>query len=63
MTYTEHTLVQQTTANYLEQQLGWTSVLAYNHEDFGPNSLLGRVTNREKFTATSNPVSWIIRNV
>ena len=23
MTYTEDTLVQQTTANYLEQQLGW----------------------------------------
>jgi type I restriction enzyme R subunit len=45
--YTEDTLVQQTTANYLEQQLGWQSVLAYNHEDFGPNSLLGRASDRE----------------
>ena len=29
MAYTENTLVQQTTANYLEQQLGWQSVLAW----------------------------------
>lgn len=47
MPYTEDTLVQQTTANYLEQQLGWRSVLAYNHEDFGPSSLLGRASDRE----------------
>ena len=40
--YTEDTLVQQTTADYLEQQLGWESVYAYNSEDFGPQSLLGR---------------------
>ena len=40
--YTEDTLVHQTTAEYLEQQLGWESVYAYNNEDFGPNSLLGR---------------------
>ena len=47
MNYTEDTLVQQTTANYLEQELGWTSVLAWNNEDFGPNSLLGRASDRE----------------
>ena len=45
--YTEDTLVQQTTAEYLEQQLGWQSVYAYNHEDFGPDSLLGRSSDRE----------------
>jgi len=45
--YTEDTLVQQTTANYLEQQLGWESVFAYNNEDFGPDSLLGRTSDRE----------------
>jgi hypothetical protein len=28
--YTEDTLVQQTTAEYLEQQLGWLSVYAHN---------------------------------
>ena len=33
MNYTEDTLVQQTTADYLEQQLGWKSVYAYNHAE------------------------------
>ena len=45
--YTEDTLVQQTTADYLERQLGWESVYAHNHEDFGPQSLLGRASDRE----------------
>ena len=38
--YTEDTLVQQTTANYLEQQLSWRLVSACNQEGFSPNSLL-----------------------
>ena len=45
--YTEDTLVQQTTAEYLERELGWQSVYAYNTEDFGPDSLLGRASDRE----------------
>ena len=45
--YTEETLVQQTTAEYLEQTLGWRSVYAHNTEDFGPDSLLGRASDRE----------------
>ena len=45
--YTEDTLVQHTTADYLEQQLGWESVYAHNHEDFGPDSLLGRASDRD----------------
>ncbi|MCY3729501.1 MAG: hypothetical protein OXF97_10970 [Nitrospira sp.] len=44
--YTEDTLVQQTTAEYLERQLGWESVYAYNHEDFGPASLSGCFNDR-----------------
>jgi type I restriction enzyme R subunit len=47
MVYTEDTLVQQTTADYLEQQLGWRSVYADNQETFGPDSLLGRGSDRE----------------
>jgi len=47
MPYTEDTLVQQTTAEYLERRLGWDSVYAYNNEDFGPDSLLGRKDERE----------------
>jgi type I restriction enzyme R subunit len=34
--YTEDTLVQQTTAEYLEHELGWESVYAYKNEDFWP---------------------------
>ena len=37
--YTEDTLVQQTTAEYLEHQLGRESFYAYNNEDFRPDSL------------------------
>jgi hypothetical protein len=37
--YTKDTLVQQTTAKYLEYQLDWESVYTYNNEDFGPGSL------------------------
>lgn len=46
-TLTEDTLVQLTTADYLERQLGWESVYAHNSEDFGPESLLGRGSERE----------------
>ena len=45
--YTEDTLVQQIAADYLERQLGWESVYAYNREDFGPESLLGRASDRD----------------
>ncbi len=45
--YTEDALVQQTTASYLEHQLGWESVYAHNREDFGPDSLLGRTSDGE----------------
>ncbi len=45
--YTEDTLVQQTTAEYLEQELGWESVYAYNSETFGPEGTLGRASDRE----------------
>lgn len=45
--YTEETLVQKTTAEYLEKELRWESVYAYNNEDFGPDSLLGRGSDWE----------------
>ena len=45
--YTEDTLVQQTTADYLRDALGWESVYAYNQETFGPDGLLGRESDRE----------------
>lgn len=47
MSYNEDTLVQQTTADYLRDELGWHSVLAYNEETFGPEGTLGRLSDRE----------------
>ncbi len=43
----EDTLVQQTTADYLRDELGWESVYAYNTETFGPNGTFGRASDRE----------------
>jgi len=45
--YSEDTLVQLTTAEYLERHLGWESVYAYNTETFGPTGTLGRASDRE----------------
>jgi len=47
MPYTEDTLVQQTTAEYLELHLDLDLLYAYNNEDFGADSLLGRASDRE----------------
>ena len=40
-------LVQQTTAEYLEERLGGHSVYAYNTETFGPDRTLGRTSEEE----------------
>lgn len=45
--YNEDALVQQTTAEYMETQLGWESVYAYNSETFGTDGTLGRGTDKE----------------
>ena len=45
--FSEDTLVQKTTADYLETQLGWDSVYAYNTETYGPNGSLGRESDKE----------------
>ncbi|HEY3780300.1 MAG TPA: type I restriction endonuclease subunit R [Fimbriimonadaceae bacterium] len=47
MTLNEDTLVQQTTADYLRNSLGWDSIYAFNQEDYGDGSLLGRKDQRE----------------
>ncbi|MDD2273241.1 MAG: type I restriction endonuclease subunit R [Desulfuromonadaceae bacterium] len=43
----EDRLVQTTFAEHLEKELGWENVYAWNQEDFGPDSLLGRADTRE----------------
>jgi type I restriction enzyme, R subunit len=43
----EDRLVQQTFAEHLEKVLGWDSVHAWNHESFGPDGTLGRLSERD----------------
>ena len=45
--YSEDTLVQQTTAEYLEERLGWQSVYAYSSETLGADGTLGRTSEEE----------------
>ncbi len=45
--FTEGTLVQQTTSDYLRDGLGWETIFAYNQETFGPEGTLGRASDRE----------------
>jgi type I restriction enzyme R subunit len=45
--YSEDILIQQPTAELLEQELKWDPVFAHDTEDFGPDSLLGRHSDRE----------------
>jgi len=45
--FTEDNLVQKTMADYLADTHGWRKVMAWNREDFGPDSLLGRRSDRD----------------
>lgn len=45
--YSEDILIQLPTAELLEQELQWDSVFAYDTEGVGPDSLLGRHSDRE----------------
>lgn len=45
--YSEDKLVQQTTADYFHNNLGWDSEYAFNTETFGSTGTLGRTTKRE----------------
>lgn len=47
MALNEDTLVQQTTADYLRDVLGWRSEYAYNTETLGPEGTLGRGSDKE----------------
>src|ERR1700730_16173653 len=47
MKFNEDTLAQETTANYLRDELGWKSEYAYNNETFGKEGTLGRKDETE----------------
>jgi type I restriction enzyme R subunit len=45
--YSEDRLVQETTATFLHEDLGWRSVWAWDSETYGPNGTLGRKSQHE----------------
>jgi len=47
MALNEDTLVQQTTADYLRDALGWRSEYAYNTEVLGPEGSFGRASEKD----------------
>lgn len=47
--YSEDTLIEQTSLHIFKEILGWETVLAYDREDFGANSLLGRTSRKDIF--------------
>lgn len=45
--YSEDKLIQQSTAEFMEHELGWKSVFAFGKEVLGENGTLGRTSERE----------------
>ena len=45
--YSEDRLVQETTANFLHEELGWRSAWAWDSETYGPDGSLGRKNQTE----------------
>lgn len=45
--FSEDQLVQKTTADFLEEELGWRSAWAWDSETYGPTGTLGRKTQSE----------------
>lgn len=45
--YTEDKLIQKSTAALMENELGWTSIMAWDAEVLGANGTLGRITHHE----------------
>ena len=45
--YSEDILIQESTADLLEKELGWTSIYAYDQEVLGKNGTLGRSSYHE----------------
>ena len=45
--FTEDQLAQNTLASYLQDELGWGNVFAFNTEIFGPEGTFGRKSDRE----------------
>jgi len=45
--YSEDILIEQTSLHIFKEMLGWETIVAYDKEDFGPESLLGRSSRKD----------------
>ena len=45
--YSEDQLIQKSTADFMEKELGWASIYAYDKETLGPDGTLGRNSYHE----------------
>ena len=45
--YSEDQLIQKSTAEFMEKELGWKSIFAFDQEKLGTNGTLGRITYHE----------------
>ena len=45
--YSEDQLIQKSTADFMEKELGWKSIYAFDQEVLGPNGTLGRNSYHE----------------
>ena len=45
--YSEDRLIQKSTADFMEKELGWKSVYAFDQETLGVNGMLGRSSYHE----------------
>src|SRR5687768_10672718 len=45
--YSEDKLIEQTSLHIFKEMLNWETIVAYDNEDFGPASLLGRNSRKE----------------
>lgn len=45
--YSEDQLIQKSTAEFMEQELGWKSIFAFDQEKLGKDGTLGRISYHE----------------
>ena len=50
--YSEDQLIQRSTAEFMENELGWKSVYAFDQETLGVNGTLGRTNYYEVLLTT-----------
>ena len=56
--YSEDQLIQRSAADFMEQELGWASVYAYDKEVLGVNGTLGRTSYHEVLLSLVSGINY-----